>query len=144
MTKVNNFNCKKKSFCDKKKSNCDKNSKSLFVTTIKSSNCDQTWNLKKRQSSKTQIVTKLKNWNCDKIKKNWNCDKTQIATELKTSNINQTEETKIVIKLKKLKLDQTLKLNFDKGSTSCFGNNDLTPQQPMRCTLDSLCDLAMC
>ena len=106
-----------------------------IVTKHEISKNDKAQKLKLWQNSKTEIVIKLKNWNCDK---------TQIATELKTSNINQTEETKIVIKLKKLKLDQTLKLNFDKGSTSCFGNNDLTPQQPMRCTLDSLCDLAMC
>ena len=59
------------------------------MTKLEKKNCDKNQKLKLQQNLKTQIVTNLKNPNCDqtiKIKINFNIDKTkqnQTVTKLK-------------------------------------------------------------
>ena len=87
------------------------------------SNCD-----------KTQIVTKLKLW------QNSNCDKTQIVKNSKTQNVRkklklwQNSKTQIVTKLELWQIS----IYEEKTLKGSFSRNNLTPWQPMRCSLGSV------
>ena len=70
-------------------------------------------------------MTKLKNSNCDKTKK---------ATKLKKLKQQQNSKTQIVIKPKNWNCDKTQKVKFWQNLKKVFCKNNLTPQQPMRCT----------
>ena len=87
---------------------------------------DKSQKHKLRQHLKTKIATKL-NMNCDKMQKTKIVAKLQtlIVMQLQTQKIKQQQKIKnlIFIKLKNSNCD-----NF----TQSFGNNNLTPQQPMR------------
>ena len=133
-----------------KNSNCDKTQiatkliwllhlnsnkiKTQIVTKLKNSKCDEYQKLKLGPNFNTQIATKLKYSNCDTTKKS-NCDKTQIATKLKYSNSDTTQKLKLGREEKKIIL--TI-LNFQQNFQKSFATNNLTPRQPMRCTLGSL------
>ena len=105
------------------------------MTKLKNFNCDKTWKFKKkRQKKKIQIVKIRKNSNYDKTQKS-KCNTTKIAAKLNCSNsIKKKSKTQIVIKLK-IKFWQ---LNFWLNLKQYFGKNNLTPLQPMICTLGSV------
>ena len=133
--KLKNLNCddtKKNSSCDETlKLNFLPNTKTQFVTKLKSSNVDQTQKLKLWQNSnsnceqtekiklwqnsnsncdKTWILTKLKLWQL-KLWQNSNCEKSPIVIKVKLwqhSNNDQTQivRTKLKLKMWQLKLSQ--------------------------------------
>ena len=105
---------------------------------------------------KTQSLTNLKNLIVTKLK-NSNCNNTQFVTKLQTHIATKlpTQRTYIATKLRNLRFDkiQQLKImtnpkisisdtsNSNQNFKLYFSKNNVTPQQLMRCTLDSVFDI---
>ena len=120
MTKVIRLNCDKIHKIKLLQNSNSNRDKTQIVTKLKNSNCDKTQKLKLWQNLKTQIVTKLTNSNCDQTQKLKliQTSKTQIMTKLKNSNCDKTEKFKLW--------------------------RNLTPRQPMRCSLCSFSQFLQC
>ena len=145
--KQKNWNCDKlqklKLWWNSKIKRVIKLKKDSNGTKLKSSSCDKTQKLILWHNSKIQIVTKLELW------QNSNWDKSQCVTNLKlwekkTQNVTtlklwqnsrthiwENSQTKIVKKLKNTNCDKSQFIKKKKFQGS-FGNNILTPWQPMR------------